>query len=163
MENRSLTYMLFSFQGRMSRSEYWLRYTIPLLLLYVAMFVLVIVLSLVFGVAQFVAQLLSYYSMSADAPDLTAMAVVGFILIVLFVFAASVAFFWAGIAGAVKRLHDCNQTGWLYLLIFFPGIGPLVLFVWNGFIRGTVGENKFGPDPNDLPGDTQGDNSNTSA
>ena len=50
MENRSLTYMLFSFQGRMSRSEYWLRYTIPLLLLYVVMFVLVIVLSLVFGV-----------------------------------------------------------------------------------------------------------------
>ena len=81
------------------------------------------------------------------------MAVVGFILIVLFVFAASVAGFWAGIAGAVKRLHDCNQTGWLYLLIFLPGIGPLVLFVWNGFIRGTVGENKFGPDPNDLPGD----------
>ena len=46
MENRSLTYMLFSFQGRMSRSEYWLRYTIPLLLLYVVMFVLVIVQSL---------------------------------------------------------------------------------------------------------------------
>lgn len=153
MENRSLTYMLFSFQGRMSRSEYWLRYTIPLLLLYVVMFVLVIVLSLVFGVAQFFAQLLGSYTMSNDAPDLTAMAVVGFILIVLFVFAASVAFFWAGIAGAVKRLHDCNQTGWLYLLIFVPGIGPLVLFVWNGFIRGTVGENKFGPDPNDLPGD----------
>ena len=160
MENRSLTYMLFSFQGRMSRSEYWLRYTIPLLLLYVVMFVLVIVLSLVFGVAQFFAQLLGSYTMSA-APDLTAMAVIGFILGV-FVFAASVAGFWAGIAGAVKRC-DCNQTGWLYLLIFFPGIGPLVLFVWNGFIRGTVGENKFGPDPNDLPGDTHGDNSNTSA
>ncbi len=92
MENRSITYMLFSFQGRMSRSEYWLRYTIPLLLLYVVMFVLVIVLSLVFGVAQFFAQLLGSYTMSNDAPDLTAMAVVGFILIVLFAFAASVAF-----------------------------------------------------------------------
>ena len=59
------------------------------------MFVLVTVLSLVFGVAQFVAQLLGSYTMSNDAPDLTAMVVVGFLLIVLFVFAAGIAFFWA--------------------------------------------------------------------
>ena len=52
MENRSLTYMLFSFQGRMSRSEYWLRYVVPLLLLYVGLLVLLLVISLVFGVVQ---------------------------------------------------------------------------------------------------------------
>ena len=154
MENRSLTYMLFSFEGRMSRSEYWLRYTIPLLLLYVAMLVLMIVLSLVFGVAQFFAQLLGSYSMANDAPDLTAMAVIGFILIMLLIFASGIAFFWAGIAGPVKRVHDCNQTGWFYLLTFIPGIGPLAMFIWLGFFRGTVGENTFGPDPNDLPNNT---------
>ena len=52
MEIRSLTYMLFSFQGRMSRSEYWLRYVVPLLLLYVGLLVLLLVISLVFGVVQ---------------------------------------------------------------------------------------------------------------
>ena len=104
MENRSIAYMLFSFQGRMSRSEYWLRYTIPLLLLYVVMFVLVTVLSLVFGVAQFVAQLLGSYTMSNDAPDLTAMVVVGFILIMLLIFASGIAFL-GGDRGPVKRLR----------------------------------------------------------
>lgn len=150
MENRSLTYMLFSFQGRMSRSEYWLRYVVPLLLLYVGLLVLLLVISLVFGVVQ---SLTTAYSFEQGGAEFGALQIVGVVAMILTVFAASIAFLWAGIASAVKRLHDCNRTGWFYLLVFIPGIGPLVMLIWLGFIRGTVGENKFGPDPNDLPGD----------
>jgi len=49
------------------------------------------------------------------------------------------------VAVAVRRLHDMNWSGWWYLLAFVPFVS-LVLFV--GFMfRGTVGPNRFGPDP----------------
>ncbi|MAE99108.1 MAG: hypothetical protein CME00_03095 [Geminicoccus sp.] len=151
MENRSLSYMLFSFQGRMSRSEYWLRYVVPLLLLYVGLLVLLLVIALVFGLVQTL--MMTASSLEQGGSQFGALQIVGVIVMMLTVFASSIAFLWAGIASAVKRLHDCNRTGWFYLLVFIPGIGPLLMLIWLGFIRGTVGENKFGPDPNDLLGD----------
>jgi uncharacterized membrane protein YhaH (DUF805 family) len=30
----------------------------------------------------------------------------------------------------VRRLHDVNNSGWWYLLILVPLIGPLVLIYW---------------------------------
>jgi uncharacterized membrane protein YhaH (DUF805 family) len=50
------------------------------------------------------------------------------------------------IAVAVRRLHDTDRSGWWFLLIFIPLIGPIVLIVWF-CMRGTVGSNRFGPDP----------------
>ena len=56
------------------------------------------------------------------------------------------------IALVVRRFHDLDQTGWLYLLFlilsFIPVIGLLVsisMIVWFCF-RGTDGPNKYGPD-----------------
>jgi uncharacterized membrane protein YhaH (DUF805 family) len=50
------------------------------------------------------------------------------------------------IAVGVRRLHDLDKSGWWYLLIFVPVIGALILIYF--FIqRGTVGQNRFGPDP----------------
>ena len=49
------------------------------------------------------------------------------------------------IAVGVRRLHDIDMTGWLYLLVL-TGIGVFVLiFLW--IKEGTNGANKFGPDP----------------
>jgi uncharacterized membrane protein YhaH (DUF805 family) len=46
----------------------------------------------------------------------------------------------------VRRLHDLDRTGWWYLLILIPVLGALVLLFF--FVqRGTVGGNRFGPDP----------------
>ena len=43
------------------------------------------------------------------------------------------------------RLHDLDRK-WPWLLIFFTGIGLIVLLVW--FCRkGTTGPNRFGDDP----------------
>ena len=50
------------------------------------------------------------------------------------------------IAVSVRRLHDTDRSGWFYLLIFIPIIGPVVLIVF--FIQqGTNGRNRFGDDP----------------
>ena len=50
------------------------------------------------------------------------------------------------IAVAVRRLHDTGKSGWWYLIILIPLIGPiwlLVLFVTDG----NKGANEFGEDP----------------
>jgi uncharacterized membrane protein YhaH (DUF805 family) len=49
------------------------------------------------------------------------------------------------LAVSVRRLHDIDRSGWWVLLIL-TGIGYIVLLAW-GFMRGTVGANRFGPDP----------------
>jgi uncharacterized membrane protein YhaH (DUF805 family) len=42
-------------------------------------------------------------------------------------------------------LHDIDRTGW-WVLLNLTTIGTLVLIYW-ACLRGTVGANRFGPDP----------------
>ena len=57
----------------------------------------------------------------------------------------NLALFLPGLAVSVRRLHDLDRTGW-WLLLIFTVIGMIVLLVWD-CMRGTVGPNRFGPDP----------------
>ena len=50
------------------------------------------------------------------------------------------------IAAGVRRLHDTDKSGWWLLISFIPAIGIIVLIVFF-CQRGTVGPNRFGPDP----------------
>ena len=59
---------------------------------------------------------------------------------------AGLALFLPGLAVSIRRLHDLDRSGWWYLLIFIPLIGLIVLLIWY-CTRGTVGPNRFGPDP----------------
>ncbi len=56
------------------------------------------------------------------------------------------ALFLPGLAVSIRRLHDLDRTGWWFLLIFIPIIGVIWLIIWD-CMRGTVGPNRFGPDP----------------
>lgn len=52
----------------------------------------------------------------------------------------------AGIAGifmGIKRLHDLNKTGWLYVLAFIPIVG---FFLWLYMLiwKGDPGDNRYG-------------------
>jgi uncharacterized membrane protein YhaH (DUF805 family) len=47
---------------------------------------------------------------------------------------------------AVRRLHDVDRTGWWYLLVLIPVLGPLILIFAFFIHRGTRGENRFGPE-----------------
>ena len=47
----------------------------------------------------------------------------------------------------IKRWHDRDKSGWWVLINLIPGIGGLWSLVECGFLKGTDGPNRFGPDP----------------
>ncbi len=72
----------------------------------------------------------------------------------------------------IKRIHDRNKSGWTVLIYYVPStLDAIVNFVWGrenpaavtlslislvigiwflvelGCMRGTMGDNRFGPDP----------------
>jgi uncharacterized membrane protein YhaH (DUF805 family) len=50
------------------------------------------------------------------------------------------------IAVGVRRLHDRNASGWWLLLSVIPLLGSVILFFML-VTPGTMGSNRFGPDP----------------
>lgn len=55
--------------------------------------------------------------------------------------------FYCTLAVASKRWHDRDKSGWWSLIGLVPVVGALWLIVENGFLPGTAGRNRFGPDP----------------
>lgn len=53
---------------------------------------------------------------------------------------------YSSIVLSIRRLHDCDKSGYWYLLMFIP---ILNIFGWLYmlFQPGTNGENKYGPNP----------------
>lgn len=85
-------------------------------------------------------------------------ALAGAAFIVLFVFLDSAAgyaatwvlyppFFWIAAALAVRRLRDRGKSPAWLAVAAVPVLGPLWLVVDLGLLRGTPGENHYGPDP----------------
>lgn len=53
------------------------------------------------------------------------------------------------IAVSLRRLHDTDRSGWMYLLVLIPLVGPILMLVF--FVsEGTAGPNRFGPSPKAL-------------
>jgi uncharacterized membrane protein YhaH (DUF805 family) len=51
------------------------------------------------------------------------------------------------LAVQAKRWHDQDKSALWLLINFIPIAGPLWSLIQNGFIPGTPGPNRFGPDP----------------
>ena len=133
----SLSTLLFSFTGRLNRAPYWLA-----------------------GIAAVVSVILIFLAAAAIGRSIPAI-VLGLLVIP--------ALIWMTLALATKRLHDRDKSGWWVLLFYFaPGImnaiersigsaGFIVgligigINIWGivelGFLRGTSGQNRYGPDP----------------
>jgi uncharacterized membrane protein YhaH (DUF805 family) len=116
-----------NFSSRASRSEYW----------YFVLFI-----ALVFIVLSILDKSMDH--ISTDTASTPA-------LVLLFAFAlveiiVGLGIILPSISIAVRRLHDLDKSGWWYLLNLVPLIGAIVLLVWY-CMRGTVGNNRFGPDP----------------
>ncbi|MBZ6385596.1 MULTISPECIES: DUF805 domain-containing protein [Pantoea] len=60
----------------------------------------------------------------------------------------SVAVLIPSVAVGVRRLHDLDRSGWWLLIMLIPLLGTLLLLIYF-CLRGTVGPNRFGPDPLD--------------
>lgn len=58
---------------------------------------------------------------------------------------------WPSLAIAVKRCHDRDRTGWFLLVVLIPFVGAIWALIELGFLRGTVGPNRFGQDPLNPP------------
>ena len=107
-----------TFSGRASRSEYW-------------WFTL-------FNIIASIALQVSTIALGAIDPILAGIA--GLLVIVFFL-----GIFVPSLAVIVRRLHDVDKSGWWYLIVL-TGIGALVVLYWM-IIKGTEGDNRFGPDP----------------
>ena len=57
---------------------------------------------------------------------------------------------WCSFAVAYKRCHDRNRSAWFLLLLLVP-LANLWVAIELGFLPGTVGPNRFGPDPLQTP------------
>lgn len=112
----------FGFNGRISRKEYWLHYMLPIAAIEVVLY--------------------AFAMGTANSSDPTAAGIGGIIyLLVCLVLVVP------SLAGAVKRVHDRDRTGWFILIMLIPLVGPIWFFVEAGCLRGTIGANRFGGDP----------------
>lgn len=153
--------VLFSFRGRINRAKYWLA----------ALFWIVVDI-IVFGVLiGMLAKDIVALGSDPSAEDLVRVILsygIGVVLVFLVVFVPMIV---SSFAVGIKRLHDRDQSGWWIVLFYFgpavaSGIGrssvsdavslvlPLVslgISIWAivvlGFLRGTRGPNRYGPDP----------------
>jgi uncharacterized membrane protein YhaH (DUF805 family) len=151
-----LAQLLFSFRGRINRAPYWLA-TIGVVLVYSV--VVVALVAGMWGVGR------------AEGGGIGLLVLLGVIFGVVVIL-----LLWNMLALAAKRLHDLNKSAWwivpyyvLPSILQLPASLSTVLPATNllldlisvaisawvlvelGFLPGTVGPNRFGPDPLQAP------------
>ena len=124
--------ILFSFQGRIPRRQYWAGFGIQM----IAIVGITILSGLV--VPMFVR------ARGSDAGQNS-----GALIGVLVLLGLPLVFFalWMGLAIGVKRWHDRDKSGWWMLIAIIPYIGGIWQLIECGCLRGTEGANRFGEDP----------------
>lgn len=120
--NRSIVWIWTSFEGRIGRADYWLKYIVP----YVVIFIVLSIVDAVTG-------LMIDDGMGGGTGILSSIFVLANI--------------WFGLAVGAKRCHDRGRSGWFQAIMLIPIIGAIWLLVELGFLKGTEGENRFGPNP----------------
>ncbi len=113
--------LLFSIDGRISRSTFWLKYVLPV-------FIISIVINIVAGLL----------SGSHENPS-----PVGFIIALIW----QLLLIYPSICVYAKRWHDRDKSAWWILIGFIPLVGAIWTLVECGFLKGTDGPNRFGEDP----------------
>ena len=104
------------FDGRSQRSEYWF-------------FVLFYILG--YLILSFIDGVLGTHSIEAGIGLLSGIFALGHLV--------------PSIAVSVRRLHDIGKSGWWYLLVLLPIVGPIVLLVF--FVMDSKPDNQYGPNP----------------
>ena len=115
---------LFSFDGRISRKEWWVL-TIIIFLASVGVTAISIGGSIVTG-----------FAFTHGASIVSG---VGYIVYLISAY--------IGIATNVKRFHDRGKSGWWVLIALIPLIGLIWILVELGCLPGVSGDNEYGLDP----------------
>jgi uncharacterized membrane protein YhaH (DUF805 family) len=114
---RSVMWILFSFEGRIPRRVYWGATLATTLIFY----------GCVFGLA---------FLLGEESDTVT-------ILMLLF----DIPVIWISLALQIKRWHDRDKSGFWVFINFVPLIGTIWSFIEVGCLRGTEGPNQYGSDP----------------
>lgn len=139
-EYKSLAQLLFSLEGRITRTHFWL--------IFLGQVIITFLIILLFGLDASLSvgnDLLSDSNKgNLDHLGIYVVLIIPYVLLML----------WIDIAINIKRLHDLNRSGWYYLLIIILSIIPITAIpasifyiIYFGFFRGTIGQNKYGKDP----------------
>lgn len=122
--------ILFSFEGRITRLQFWMFSLGAAIVFYILLFIL----AQVMGVTgeQYVGGTVSgaFYG------------VLGLLYL---------PFLWVHLAINAKRCHDRDRSAWFILVSLIPLVG-LWYLVEIGFLDGTQGPNRFGPSPKGIDG-----------
>ncbi|MER8438642.1 DUF805 domain-containing protein [Mesorhizobium sp. M1312] len=119
---RGLTENYFNFAGRARRKEYW-----GYLLFWTTALIVVV------GVGLFIDDAMGHLD---ELPAVTVGVCGAFVLATIPP--------WIGLN--VRRLHDIGLTGWLFLVVFIPTIGGLIILVF-ALIPTQARVNQWGPVP----------------
>lgn len=104
-----------TFSGRASRSEFWWSYLL--------FFIIVMPLAALAGITiGLTGEPTASGGVRITAPGVIALIVVGLIVLALLIPRISV---------TVRRLHDANFSGWIFLLVLIPQIGGLIVLIFN--------------------------------
>ncbi|MEZ5303365.1 MAG: DUF805 domain-containing protein [Verrucomicrobiales bacterium] len=139
-----ITKVLFSLQGRIPRSTFWIWL---LILCVIVGIVSTIVLMGMIGAVAATAQGnvdSATGQLTQEAQAGTVAAAGGGILVLCLVTLAAM---WPSIALYAKRYHDINKSAWWICIGFVPLIGAIWMLIECGFMEGTKGPNQFGEDP----------------
>ena len=130
--------LYLSLEGRTNRKPFWL----GLLAMAVATWILEFVLFGAFGVSM-----MPTVDPNADpaAAAAAASAMMSKMMVPMGILWLII--IWPAICLYAKRWHDRDKSGWWTLIGLVPVIGGIWLLVELGFLRGTEGPNRFGPDP----------------
>lgn len=130
--------LYLSLDGRINRKPFWL----GLLVMVIVTWVLEFVLFAIFGV-----NMMPNVDPNADpaAAAEAASAMMGKMMVPLGILWLII--IWPAICLYAKRWHDRDKSGWWTLIGLVPVIGGIWMLVELGFLRGTEGPNRFGPDP----------------
>ena len=111
--------VLLSYDGRITRSDFWIKGVLVL-----------IALSIVAGIVA------------------TILASVAYIVGLIFILAFAAVGTWMDFAIIAKRFHDRGKSGWWGLVFLIPfGIGLVWIIVECGILEGNPDENAYGPKP----------------
>lgn len=116
-----------TFQGRARRKEYWF-----FTLFHLLAFILLVIIENAVGATYNI--YLDYYTVYPIG-----------ILSSIYLIASAL----PQLAVTVRRLHDTGKSGWLYLLMFIPIIGAIVILVFT-CMDSQFGANQYGENPKGL-------------
>ena len=119
---------LFSFYGRINRTQYWIYW--------------VILIGALAGTQVFL-----MFSGGLEARFRTLFQHVMISLWVATWFALPVLTTWCCAIIHVKRFHDRNKSGLLFLIALVPVVGTIWVLVQCGFMKGTDGPNRYDENP----------------